>query len=158
MILYYYDEYFRDLLFRYKGCYDYVLKDVFLANKIDYLKRRYRGMAIVLAPSTESSEIKRGFCHLEEIFKGLNLTIIKCFKKKEEWKQSEKTFLEREKVQNVIKIDKTLLNGVERVLIVDDVLTSGSTIKSMISQIPSNIAKKVLILASNCRVLANEIV
>ena len=158
MILYYYDDFFRGLLFRYKGCYDYVLKDVFLNDRVNELKRKYRGRAIVIAPSTKDSETKRGFCHLEEIFKSLDLQIIKCFEKKEGWKQSDKKWGDRKDVQNVIKIDKSLLNGVKKVLIVDDVLTSGSTIKTMISQMPSYIDKKVLVLASNCRVLANEIV
>ena len=30
LILYYYDEFFKDILYRYKGCYDYLLKDVFI--------------------------------------------------------------------------------------------------------------------------------
>lgn len=158
MILYYYDDFFRDLLFRYKGSYDYVLKDVFLNDRVNELRREYRGRAIVIAPSTKNSEAKRGFCHLEGIFKSLNLKIIKCFEKNEGWKQSDKKWGDRKGIQNVIKIDKSLLNGVKKVLIVDDVLTSGSTIKAMISQIPSCIDKKVLVLASNCRFLANEIV
>ena len=29
IILYYYDEFFKNLLYKYKGCYDYALKDVF---------------------------------------------------------------------------------------------------------------------------------
>jgi predicted amidophosphoribosyltransferase len=131
---------------------------VFLHYKLPKLKRKYRGYDVVCAPSNKDSELKRGFSHVEEMIKGLNLKIIRCFKKTKQWKQSNKHLEERANIQNIIKIDKSLLNGVKRVLIVDDVLTSGSTIKTMISQIPSNIVKKVLVLSSNCRILKNEIV
>lgn len=157
-VLYYYDDFFKNLLYRYKGCYDYVLKDCFLIDNIKYLKRRYKGYSVVLAPSSESSEKKRGFNHLEAIFKTMGLPIIKCFKKNEEWKQSDKKLNERKDIQKVIKIDKRPLKGVKKVLIVDDVLTSGSTIKTMIRQMPTNIDKKVLVLSSNCLFLANDFV
>ena len=86
------------------------------------------------------------------------MPIIKCFRKDIQWKQSDKHKSERAQIQNVIKIDKSKLFGVKKVLVVDDVLTSGSTIKAMVSQIPSDISKKVLVLSSNCRILRNEIV
>ena len=158
LILYYYDEFFKDLLYRYKGCYDYVLKDAFIVYNKSYIKRKYKGYSIVLAPSSEISELKRGFNHLEEVFKNLNMPIIKCFKKIKDWKQSDKKKGERKDIQKVIKIDKRALKGIKKVLIVDDVLTTGSTIKTMIKQIPQNIDKKVLVLSSNCRLLANEII
>lgn len=158
IILYYYDEFFKDVLYRYKGCYDYMLKDVFLSYKLNSLKRKYRGYQIILAPSNKEIENKRGFNHLEEIFKCLKLPIIKCFKKIKKWKQSDKKLNERKQIQKVIKIDKSCLNNAKKMLIVDDVLTSGSTIKSLISQLPPCIDKKVLVLSSNCRISSNEIV
>ena len=157
-VFYYYDEFFKELLFRYKGLGDYVLKDVFLFNKTNYIKRKYKGYSIVLAPSSNYIEDTRGFCHLEGIFKSLNFKMIKCFEKSEDWKQSDKNLSERKEIQKVIKIDKRLLLGVKKVLIVDDVLTSGSTIRAMISQMSPDIDKKVLVLASNCRFLPDEIV
>ena len=158
VILYFYDDFFKNILFRYKGCGDYFLNEIFLLNHYSRIKRKYKGYSIVLAPSNQDVEEKRGFCHLEGIFKRLNMPIVKCFRKVVEWKQSDKYRAEREQIQNVIKIDKSGLLGVKKVLIVDDVLTSGSTIKTMVSQIPTNILKKVLILSSNCRILKNEII
>ena len=145
VVLYYYNDFFKNVLYRYKGVGDYMLKDafVFVNNR---LNRMYKGYSIILAPSNKEIEEKRGYCHLEEIFKNLNLKIIKCFEKSEKWKQSDKKLSERKDIQKVIKIDKRPLEGIKKVLIVDDVLTSGSTIKAMISQLPSNIDKKVLVL------------
>ena len=155
-IVYYYDEFFKELLYKCKGCYDYVLKDAFLTYNLKKIRSRYKGYTIVLAPSNVSGESKRGFNHLNEIFKNLNFPIINCFYKTKEWKQSDKKFDDRHKIQNVIKIDKQALKGIKKVLIVDDVLTSGATIKAMIKQIPSNIDKKVLVLSSNCKFLSNK--
>ena len=157
-ILYYYDEFFRSLLYRYKGCGDYLLKDTFLQMKIKELRVKYKGYSLVLAPSNKEIEDKRGFNHLEGIFECLNFPIIKCFKKAKLWKQSDKKLKDRGDIQKVIKLDKSCLNNVKRVLIVDDVLTSGSTIRTIIRQLPSCVDKKVLVLSSNCRIVKNEIV
>lgn len=157
-VFYYYDEFFKEVLFRYKGLGDYLLKDVFIWSKLNYIKRKYKGFCIVPAPSSYEIENQRGFCHLEGIFECLNLKIIKCFGKRENWKQSDKNLSERQEIQKIIKIDKRLLEGVKKVLIVDDVLTSGSTIKAMISQMSPDIDKKVLVLSSNCQFLTDEIV
>lgn len=157
-VLYYYDSFFKNLLYKYKGCGDYALKDTFLRTHSKELRRKYKGYSLILAPSNKEREEKRGFNHLEEMFKCLNLPIIKCFKKTKAWKQSDKKLKERENVQKVIKLDKSCLNNVKRVLIVDDVLTSGSTVRALIRQLPSCIDKKVLVLSSNCRIVRNEIV
>ena len=157
-ILYYYNDFFKDVLYRYKGCYDYVLKDIFINFNLGKLRKKYKGYSIVLAPSSNDSEAKRGFNHLEEIFKCLKIPIIKCFYKSKEWKQSDKKLDERRDIQKIIKIDKSCLKDIKKVLLVDDVLTSGSTIKAMIQQLPIKIDKKVLILSSNCRFLTNEII
>lgn len=157
-VLYYYDEFFKSVLYKYKGCGDYALKDVFLEYKKNELRKRYRKYSIVLAPSNKEVEIRRGFNHLEGVFESLKLPILKCFKKTKLWKQSDKKLNERRGIHKIIKIDKSCLNGVKRVLIVDDILTSGSTIRSLICQLPPCIDKKVLVLSSNCRILGNEII
>ena len=85
-VLYYYDEFFKNLLYRYKACGDYTLKDAFLLHRIKDIKRKYKGYSMVLAPSNKENEQKRGFNHLEAIFECLNMPIIKCFKKTKKWK------------------------------------------------------------------------
>ena len=41
-IIYYYDDFFKDLLFRYKGTGDYPLKDAFFTHNFSRIKRKYR--------------------------------------------------------------------------------------------------------------------
>ena len=99
---------------------------------------------------------KRGFNHVKEISKLLNLEVIDCLEKVKNYKQSDQKMNERYHIQNVIRIDKTKLKGVKRVLIVDDVTTSLSTLKTIIRLLPTNIDIKILVLASNCRFVENK--
>ena len=156
LILYKYNDFFKELLYRYKGCFDYVLKDAFLTNYLIKLKFKYRKRKIICAPSYFKENQKRGFNHVFEIAKLLDLEIIDCLRKTKNYKQSDQKMNERYQIQNVIKIDKTKLKGVKRVLLIDDVTTSLSTLKTIIRLLPTNIDVKVLVLASNCRFMKNE--
>ena len=156
LVLYLYDDFFRELLYRYKGCYDIALKDAFLSNYLVKLKRKYKDYKIVCAPSYIKDDEIRGFNHIKEIAKLFELEVIDCLRKRENYKQSSKKYSERGQIQNIIRIDKSKLIGVKRVLILDDVTTTLSTIKTIIRLLPTRIDKKVLVLSSNCRFLENE--
>ena len=133
-----------------------VLKDAFLTNYLFKLKFKYRKRKIICAPSYFKENQKRGFNHVLEIAKLLDLEIIDCLRKTKNYKQSDQKMNERYQIQNVIKIDKIKLKGVKRVLLIDDVTTSLSTLKTIIRLLPTNIDVKVLVLASNCRFMKNE--
>ena len=156
LIIYKYNDFFKELLYRYKGCYDYLLKNAFFNDEVTRLKKKYKGRKIICAPSSKKSDKKRGYRHVKEIAKLLDLEIIDCLSKKKEYKQSDQKYEDREKIQNVIQIDKKKVKGIKKVLIMDDVTTSLSTIRTIIRLLPTEIDKKVLILASNCRFLENE--
>lgn len=153
LCLYEYDETMRKLLYQFKGCNDYELKDVFLDRQRCYLKIKYLNYVIVPIPSWKDDDKKRGYNHVVEIFKSLNLPIIYCLKKKLRFKQSQLSKKERGKVIEKLQCSNNigLLN--KKVLIVDDVITSGSTIKAAISIIEKCNPKviKVLVLARKCR-------
>lgn len=155
-ILYKYNDYFRELLYRFKGCYDKPLYNVFLVNYLIKLSKKYKGRKIICAPSFKDDDKKRGFNHVLEIAKTLKLEIVDCLTKVKNVKQASNKMLERKVIQKYIKIDKTKLSSNDKVLIFDDVTTSLSTIKAIIHLLPTNIDKKVLVLASNCRFMENE--
>ena len=155
-ILYEYNDFFRQILYRFKGCFDSELKKAFLNNYLNNLKRKYKGRKVVCAPSYIDDDKKRGFNHVREIAKNLKLEFIDCLKKDSPYKQSNKKIKDRILIQENIKIDKSKINAKDRLLIIDDVATSLSTIKSIIHLLPTKIDKKVLILASNCRFMENE--
>lgn len=151
--IYNYDDVFANLLYRFKGCFDYELKDAFISRQKSYLKIKYLNYVLIPVPSWKEDDETRGFNHIEEIFKSLKLPIIKCLRKKEKFKQSGLTKQERKKIKQKIEvIDGTLLKD-KNILIVDDVMTTGSTISAVIELLaqyqPKNI--KVLVLARKCR-------
>lgn len=156
LIIYKYNDFFKELLYRYKGCYDYLLKDAFFNNNLLRLKKKYSNRKVICAPSYKEEDDKRGFNHVKELSTVLNLDSIDCLVKIKKYKQSDQKYVDRRNIQKYIKIDKSMLNPKDKILILDDVTTSLSTIKTIIRLLPTNIDKKVLILASNCRFLENE--
>lgn len=155
-ILYEYNDFFKELLYRFKGCHDIELKHAFFNENLLWIKNRYKKRKIICAPSFVDDDLKRGFNHVKEISSLLNLEIIDCAKKIKSYKQSEKKMNQRSEIQKIIKIDKTKINDKDRLLIVDDVTTSLSTIKAIIHNLTTKKDIKVLVLASNCRFMTNE--
>jgi len=148
--LYEYDSFFKQLLYRYKGCYDIALKDTFLYMFKDKIRLLYSNYIIVYPPSSEKDDLKRGFIHIERICDCLHMKTKQLFSKKFHYKQSDQHFSDRHLIDKVItlkdKVDKT-----KKYLIIDDIYTSGSTIKTIIKLLISKgVLKeniKVIVLA-----------
>lgn len=127
-ILYFYNDFFKTLLYQYKGIYDYALKDAFLSLYSKELKMKYKDYIIVVAPSSNEDNQKRGFAPVESIFKSIHENVFTGLYKKETYKQSELNFVERSHVKDKIGIENGEMLRGKKILIVDDVLTSGSTL------------------------------
>lgn len=142
---YNYNSLFKSLLLQYKECYDEVLKDIFL-YKIDvYLKIKYAGYKIIYAPSSKQKIEERGFKHLKLIFKPVHFKEVKGLKIKEEIVQEGKNLLQRQQIVNNFYYEGEKL---DKVLIVDDVCTSGSTLLGIYNAIKADANKvSALVLA-----------
>lgn len=153
MAIYRYNSFFKSLLYQFKGCYDIELRDVFLEKQAHYLRIKYFGYYLVYVPSSLEDDKKRGFNHVEEIFKLLNLNHINVLRKKFAFKQSDLPKKEREKIIDKLEVIDGFKIKDKKILLVDDVLTTGSSIKSAIRLITKYHPKdiKVLVLAHNCR-------
>ncbi|MGN1405364.1 MAG: ComF family protein [Erysipelotrichaceae bacterium] len=125
---YSYNTLFKQLLLQYKECYDEALKDVFLYRIKENLMIKYHGYKIMYVPSSKEKLSQRGFNHLEEIFSVLNLEEIKGLRMKEELCQQNKDLKSRS-----LMIDNYIYEGnrADKLLIVDDVCTSGSSLKGV---------------------------
>ena len=122
---YLYDSLFKDLLLQYKECYDECLKEVFLYGIRESILLRYYGYKLLYVPSSKEKINQRGFNHLQLIFKQLNLEEVKGLRMLEEKSQVNKDRREREKMlRNYIYEG----NKLDKVLVVDDVYTTGSSI------------------------------
>lgn len=143
--LYEYTEKFAAMLFQFKGCYDYELAPLFLDRVRSYLKLRYRNYILVPAPSTEESNKKRGFNHVQEIFKILNRPIVDCIFKTSEIKQSDKGH-NRKEIKKYLDIRNGDRLKNQNVLLVDDVKTTGSTLKAMVELVKKYNPRRLNIL------------
>jgi competence protein ComFC len=146
LAIYEYDETIRSLLYQFKGLYDIELKDVFLSKFQFYLRMKYRKFTLVPAPSNLDSEKERGFNHVKEMFSGLSLPFMDLFYKKIDYKQSDLNYYERQEVKEKIgiRVDVSLEN--KNILLVDDLMTTGSTLKAMINLLKPYKPKSVAIL------------
>ena len=150
VVLYKYNDFFKEKLFMLKGCGDIELSSIFLDKLKFFLHIIYKNFVIVPAPSYIDADEKRGFVHLEEIFKVLNIPIQKVLMKNADVKQSDLNFKERANIKNIIQLnEQSKLRG-KKVLFVDDVFTSGSTCKACLNLLKEEKPKKLnfLILSS----------
>ena len=144
--IYQYNDAFKETLYRYKAKGDIELAQIFLFPYRYYLKLKYEGYIVVAIPSTKESDDKRGFNHVHEAFKTLGLPFINCIQKKIDFKQSDYDFAERQKVKEKLSIeDRNQLRN-KKVLIVDDLITTGATMKAVISLIQDYHPKRLKIL------------
>lgn len=132
LFLYEYDDFFKSLIYQFKGCYDIALKDVFLYMHKNKLKKKYKGFTIIFPPSNKDENDKRGFIHIKEMVRCLNLPILDIFYKSSSYKQSSFKFKDRYKIEKVITLKEGHVIENKKYLIVDDIYTSGSTLKTII--------------------------
>lgn len=143
-ILYEYNDFFKKLLFQYKGQYDYALKDTFLNSWQGEFKEKYRDYLIVVAPSSNQDNLKRGFCPNESIMRGINNQIFLGLYKITNYKQTENH--DRTGIKKVIRIKDGHLLTNKKILLFDDVITSSNTLLICLELIKQYNPKKIEIL------------
>lgn len=127
-ILYRYNSFFRSLLFQYKGQYDIALAPAFL--ELFYRELEKDAIYVVL-PSSASDNEKRGFCPNQTIIEYYHLPLFTGLYKDGEYKQTSQK--NRKMIHKVLKIkDGHLLSG-KKIILFDDVITSGNTLLAALS-------------------------
>lgn len=149
--IYHYDLTIKDLLYKYKGCYDIELKSVFLSRYLWYLRLKYYGYKVITLPSYYLDDERRGFNHVKEIAKLLKLPLLEILEKTKDHKQADQNFEGRKKIGKVLKLSHLELIKNQKILIMDDVHTTGSSIDAAINLIKEGKPKKieVLVVAKN---------
>lgn len=130
--LYDYNPFIRKLIYQYKGCYDYELHQVFLDRYAKEIKLRYFDRVIIPIPSYQNEDEQRGFNHVVETFKSIGLNMLNILEKTEKHKQAISSFKQRKEVYKYLELKSYPDLSRKKVLIVDDVYTTGSTMKSAI--------------------------
>lgn len=153
--LYSYEGYFKELLYQFKGCFDFALKDVFLDRMMIELKLRYHDYIIVPVPSWIDDDKVRGFNHIVEISKSLGLPIYQVLYKEYQYKQSDHQFEKKNEITKCLKINNRHKLKNMKILIIDDVITSGNTLNTAITLLKEQKPRviKALVLSYSCRFL-----
>lgn len=146
LAIYDYDETIRSYLYQFKGCFDIELANVFLERYYSELSINYSGYKIVPVPSFYEDDEIRGFNHVEEIFKKLNLPILKLIRKTSHFKQAEHSGNSRIDIkEHLVLTNHDSIKGT-KILLVDDVFTTGSTVRTCIKLLKELNPKSIKVL------------
>jgi competence protein ComFC len=156
-ILYRYNEFFKTLLFQYKGLYDQALKDAFLCIFQSKMIQKYHEHIVVVAPSTSLENQMRGFAPMEMIASTFSSHIFTGLYKKEKYKQSQMTYDKRQQAVNKIGIHHGEMLRNQKVLILDDVITSSATLNTCLSLVLAYNPKSVELLVLSTKKLKEEL-
>ena len=146
MSLYDYSEFIKKQIYLFKGCSDFEMKDIFLNLFIKELKIYFKGYKIIPIPSYKKDDELRGFNHVIEVFKQMGLDMYQVVEKTEHFKQAEKGAKERQSIKKYLQLNSTKRLTKERVLIVDDIYTTGATMKAVIDLVEKINPKEIRVL------------
>ena len=149
LAIYEYTPFIKKLIYLYKGCFDYELNETFLNVFIKEIKIRFHGYSVIPIPSYIEDDKKRGFNHVIEAFKKLDLEVLPIIEKTAHQKQADKSAKKRKEIGKYLAFKNPISLENKKVLIVDDIYTTGSTMRATINMVeklnPKDI--KVLVLA-----------
>ena len=135
--LYAYEGGFSECLLQYKELCDEALKPVFLMQDRNRLRRMYKGRTLVLLPSSEEKQASRGFSHLAGMFECLGLPMLEPFEKTDPVSQKKRSRTERTAMVSGIRL-KSGVRIPEKIVLADDVITTGSTMKGALAALPAD--------------------
>ena len=133
-------------IYLFKGCSDYEMKDVFLNLFIKELSIRFKGYKIITIPSYKEDDEVRGFNHVNEVFKMMTLEVIPILEKTEHFKQASKGAKRRKEIHKYLRLNSNKSLEKTKVLIVDDIYTTGSTMKAAINLVEKLNPKEIRVL------------
>ena len=142
LAIYHYEENMKDYFSRYKFMGDYCLRKTFQKDIKNKLKPFLtKGFTIVPVPLSEERLAERGFNQVEGLIEGIPYQDI--FEKRDIEKQSSKTRKERLSQDNAFCLKKGI-DVPDKIIIVDDIYTTGSTLYQMVKLLEGIGIKEVL--------------
>lgn len=142
LAIYHYEENMKDYFSRYKFMGDYCLRKTFQKDIKNKLKPFLtKGFTIVPVPLSEERLAERGFNQVEGLIEGIPYQDI--FEKRDIEKQSSKTRKERLSQDNAFCLKKGI-DVPDKIIIVDDIYTTGSTLYQMVQLLEGIDIKEVL--------------
>ncbi|MGT2737752.1 ComF family protein [Streptococcus orisratti] len=129
--LYGYNEAMKDYFSKYKFQGDMLLSKVF-AKQVKKALNSYKGYTIIPVPVSKERYRERQFNQVSALLDAAGISYINLLERKDADKQSSKSRQERLTAKNLFYIN-TDHNLPEKVLIVDDIYTTGATLQHIVS-------------------------
>lgn len=126
-----YSKEIKDIILNIKVNKDHALTKIFLNRIKSYLLLTYRGYVIVPIPSLYKDDKERGFNHVVEIFRQINLPIFPILFKNKNIKQA----VNKNRSTISFGVKENILKKDAKILLVDDFITSGNSIKNSIKSL-----------------------
>lgn len=146
---YIYNDFFSNLLVQYKDCGDEALKPVFMFTLRTYFKLKYWGYTLVPIPSSSEKVAERGFNHVLGMFEWCKNPKLCCLEKVGNQKQVLSSPKQRQEMVEHIRLIKNV-DKVKKIVLVDDVCTTCSTLKGALSTLSEYKGKiKIFVVAAH---------
>ncbi|MBO1910118.1 ComF family protein [Microvirga sp. 3-52] len=124
--LYEYNDAMRDYLHQYKFLQDIALANVFKNELRDVVKSKVN---IIPIPMHPKRKVARTFSHVEELLKCARISYSDVLEKKDDETMGEKSKKERLAISPLFNLKSNAIIEYEPYLIIDDIYTTGTTLR-----------------------------
>jgi competence protein ComFC len=140
--LYNYNDFIKEVVSRFKFRGDYVLAEVF-AEDLGKALQAFHYDYVVPIPLSEERLYERGFNQAEAVIKAAGQEPIHLLSRVHSEKQSKKSRLERIHIEQVFKMEEDIDIRGKTILLIDDIYTTGSTLRHAAKLLKENGAARV---------------
>lgn len=125
--IYFYNDFMKDILHQFKFSQDIRIA-AFFARALSVQVKKLTYDAIMPIPMHPEMEELRTFAHMDAIFAAAHLPVVQYLEKTTIEQQSKKTREQRGKVSQLFRLKTTINSSDQKIILVDDLRTSGTTL------------------------------
>lgn len=147
--IYQYNNVLEKWMYQIKESKDETLGKCFLYGLSKKIEKAYRGYILVMVPSSIEKTQERGFHAVSKMFESVKLEKRNCFSK-DNIKQSKLNRADRQHILDSIHLIDSSIKDNQKILLVDDVCTTGSSLKACYQLLKTDDNKvDILVIAMN---------